>query len=239
MASEFGIPEEASDTSKSEQERLDIFRSSLSTATSLADIDGIILTRLIIAFAKEQEYDAIIWGDSDSRLAAKALANVAKGRGYSLAWEICDGVSPWGIQFNFPLRDLFKSELELYASLIMSDLPFSSVIDASPSVTENLTNRNMSIEALMTQYVETQGEKYPGVMANIVRTIDKLRPPTSDSNVKCVLCGMPVECDAEEAAVLGNSLVDSGSNGTEQPNQITCYGCTRSCADIRQLIPAR
>ncbi|OAX83883.1 cytoplasmic tRNA 2-thiolation protein 2 [Emergomyces africanus] len=233
VISEYGGPEFIDDPTKTDQERLDIFRFSLSTATSRTDIDGILLTRLVVAIAKELDCDGILWGDSDSRLASKALSNVAKGRGFSATWDVCDGISPWGIQFNFPLRDLFKFELSTYASLA---LPKSlGVVDSERPSVDNLSNKNMSIENLLSHYVETQGEKYPGIMANIVRTIDKLQPPPADAGSKCVLCGMPVDNSGEDPAILGGPggsqyvLMDS----RERPMTSTlCYGCARSRLDL-------
>jgi cytoplasmic tRNA 2-thiolation protein 2 len=95
----------------------------------------------------------------------------------------------------------------------------------------------MSIDKLISQYVETQGEKYPGVMANIVRTIDKLQAPFSDAGVKCVVCGLPVNYDREG---LSDSKVGEGYPyiPTEVENRFTprptCYGCSRSFLDIEK-----
>ncbi|KAG5300818.1 hypothetical protein I7I48_00637 [Histoplasma ohiense] len=237
VISEYGGPEFADDPSKTDQERLDIFRLSLSTATARADIDGILLTRLVVAIAKEQDCDGILWGDSDTRLASKALSNVAKGRGFSVPWDVCDGMSPWGIQFNFPMRDLFKFELSTYASLA---LPKSlNVVDSECPSVDNLSNKNMSIEDLLAHYVETQGQKYPGVMANIVRTIDKLHPQFADTGHKCMLCGMPVDYSGEDPAIIGGqgSSQYTLQDWRERPVAGTlCYGCARTRLD---LVPPR
>ncbi|KMW68734.1 cytoplasmic tRNA 2-thiolation protein 2, variant [Blastomyces dermatitidis ATCC 18188] len=203
IISEYGGPEFRDDQSKMDQERLDHFRLSLSTAAARTDIDGILLTRLVVAIAKELDCDAILWGDSDTRLASKALSNVAKGRGFSAPWDVCDGMTPWGIQFNFPMRDVLKFELSTYASLA---LPKSlNVVDSERPSVDNLSSKNLSIEDLLAHYVETQGEKYPGIMANIVRTIDKLQAPAPDTGYKCVLCGMPVDMSGEDPSALGGS----------------------------------
>ncbi|KAK2792052.1 cytoplasmic tRNA 2-thiolation protein 2 [Onygenales sp. PD_12] len=243
VISEYAGLEFIDDDSKSDQERLDNFRSSLSSATSRADIDGILRMRLIVAVAREQECEGILWGDSDSRLASKALAGVAKGRGFSVPWEVCDGMSPWGIQFNFPLRDLFKSELASYASV---GLP-KSLVDTdsdTPRSMDNMSNKNMSIEDVMSHYVATQGEKYPGVMANIVRTIDKLQAsPLSSSGdgSKCLLCGMPVDKSGEEdpATLGGMGTSQYVLEDTDRPpvTSTMCYGCARSRLDLKSPPP--
>ncbi|OKL61129.1 hypothetical protein UA08_03526 [Talaromyces atroroseus] len=213
---DFGFVDEGFDSDKA---RLDAFRASLSTATARDDIDNLLLVRLIVAFAKTNSCDGIVWGDSDSRLAAKTLANVAKGRGASTTWQVCDGVSPWGIDFCFPLRELYKFELELYVQQL-PELASITVPDLQSQ--ENSSNRNLSIDGLMNQYVKTQGEKYPGVMANVVRIVNKLQPISSNKqDARCPLCSTPVERTAL-----------SGDN--EASTISMCYACLRSRADILQ-----
>ncbi|CAG8256063.1 unnamed protein product [Penicillium salamii] len=207
------------DTSLSNEERLAAFRASISTATSQADIDTILLTRLIVAFAKKFECKSVLWGDSDSRLAAKALAGVAKGRGASLTWQVSDGMSPWGLEFEYPLRDLYKAELLQYESLCpeLSDIV---IPDQAPS--ENVLTKNLSIDELMLRYVQSQGAKYPGVMANVARTANKLESSTSGAAATCALC----------AGLLGNTEGNTGVTvaNQAQDNQSSqfCYGCMRS-----------
>ncbi|EED22105.1 conserved hypothetical protein [Talaromyces stipitatus ATCC 10500] len=207
---EFGFVEGGFDSDK---ERLDAFRASMSTSTARDDIDNLLLVRLIVAFAKSNDCQGILWGDSDSRLAAKTLANVAKGRGGSLTWQVCDGASPWGLNFSFPLRELYKFELELYVKQIPE---LASIIIPDLQIQENESNRNLSIDNLMNLYVKTQGEKYPGVMANVVRTTNKLRPATIPQNVRCSLCAAPVGGHAS-----------------------LCYACLRSKADVLQPSSSR
>jgi cytoplasmic tRNA 2-thiolation protein 2 len=216
---EYAGPQFTDDSSLSNEERLAAFRASISTATSQTDIDTILLTRLIVAFAKNLECKSVIWGDSDSRLAAKALAGVAKGRGASLTWQVSDGMSPWGLKFEYPLRDIYKAELLQYMSLCpeLSDI---IIPDQAPS--ENVLTKNLSIDELMLRYVQNQGAKYPGVMANVARTANKLESSTSDAASTCALC----------AGLLGNV---KGNTGVTVANQAEdnlssqfCYGCMRS-----------
>ncbi|WEW61071.1 Cytoplasmic tRNA 2-thiolation protein 2 [Emydomyces testavorans] len=232
VVSQYTTSPSACESLESDEATLNLFRASFSTSTARADIDTLLLRRLIVAFAKSHECDGILWGDSDSRLAAKTLANVAKGRGSSLVWDVCDGLSPWGIYFNFPLRDLYKTELELYASYVLSAL--QPVIERDLQDFGNMTNRSMSIEDLMSQYVLTQGAKYPGVMANIVRTVDKLKTPQVESGKMCMLCETPVDAlpeataDREEC----NGPLDPGKRTIDQ---LTCYGCMRTLLDLKAL----
>ncbi|KAE8350568.1 cytoplasmic tRNA 2-thiolation protein 2 [Aspergillus coremiiformis] len=194
--------------SLSDAERLNAFRSCIPTSTSKADVDQILMNRLVVAFAKKIDCQTVIWGDSDSRLAAKTLASVAKGRGSSVIWQVSDGMSPFGLEFNFPLRDLFTAELRDYASFFPELI--SLIVPDEPR-SENTLTKNLSIDELMMRYVLTQGEKYPGVMLNVTRTANKLDVSQMPSNVShCTFCGAP----------LMNEL------GSRQSQ--FCYACARS-----------
>ncbi|KAL2002500.1 hypothetical protein VTN02DRAFT_6675 [Thermoascus thermophilus] len=220
----FAGPGLVDDVSQSDQARLDAFRASIPSATSRADIDSILLNRLIVACAKQYGCEGILWGDSDSCLAAKSLASVAKGRGSALTWQVCDGPSPWDVPFSFPLRDLFKSELELYANQIPG---LEDLIIPDPPVSENVSNRTLSIDELMMQYVQTQGAKYPGVMANVVRTVTKLQPaPVPEGLVRCALCG----ASAGSVEDLTGTVAGAGTQ-TDGRESRFCYGCARSRPD--------
>lgn len=209
----------ADDSSRSNEERLAAFRASVSTATSKADVDAILMTRLVVEFAKKAGCESVIWGDSDSRLAAKALAGVAKGRGASLTWQVSDGMTPWGVRFEYPLRDLYKTELFLYES-VCPELSEIVIPDAPPS--ENVLTKNLSIDELMLRYVQNQGAKYPGVMANVARTANKLNPSISDSATTCALCSGLV------GNVEGNSGVTVANQAEDNHSSQFCYGCMRS-----------
>ncbi|KAH8696164.1 hypothetical protein BGW36DRAFT_297951 [Talaromyces proteolyticus] len=208
------------DESKSEKERLDSFRQSISTATARTDIDNLLLIRLVVTCAKKYGCEGVVWGDSDSRLAAKTLANVAKGRGGSLTWQVCDGPTPWGLEFCFPLRELYKSELDLYVKYTPE---LQGIVIPDKQTSENLSTRDLSIDALMNQYIATQGEKYPGVMANVVRTVNKLQPERrAIGDTRCSLCAASLQHDTLSAEREDNA-------------ERICYACLRSRDDMNTV----
>ena len=185
--------------------------SSTTSVTTRADLRELLVRRLLVSLAKQHSCDSILWGHSDSRLASQALADVAKGRGASVPGTLADGPSPEGINFSYPMRDLFKTELELYGTTLSSPLhPL-----ASSRETEHVVSlRNTSIDNLLSTYITSQGEKYPSIMANVVRTASKLQPPSHkfDSTYCAVCrCAMNVEGHAESL----------------------CYGCQRMKQDIK------
>jgi cytoplasmic tRNA 2-thiolation protein 2 len=188
--------------------------SSAATASARADILQLLLTRLIVAIAKQNACEAILWGHSDSRLAAKALSCVAKGRGGYLPYEVGDGPSPWGITFNYPMRDLFKPELVTYANALPDEISRLVIHDADPAGA-SISVRATAIDDLLSTYINNQGEKYPSIMANVVRTATKLRLPSSSTKhitSLCSVCAMPA---LDTQAIRG--AADSG----------LCYACQR------------
>ncbi|KAL2830003.1 hypothetical protein BDW59DRAFT_29356 [Aspergillus cavernicola] len=208
----------ADDTSRSPKERLDAFRATITSATSIADVDFILLNRLVIAFAKSIDCLGILWGDSDDRLAAKTLANVATGRGSSLTWQVSDGMSPFELEFSFPLRDLFTAELQNYA-ILFSEL--TDIIVPDTPLSENVLTKNLSIDQLMMRYVSSQGEKYPGVMSNVTRTANKLQASRmSTDGSKCALCATFI-CNSE-------GVLNPTRSTNDSPSHQFCYACDRS-----------
>ncbi|KAJ6163987.1 hypothetical protein N7470_002659 [Penicillium chermesinum] len=220
---EYAGPGFVDDASRSNEERLTAFRSTITSATSRKDLDSVLLTRLVVAYAKHIACEAILWGDSDSRLAAKTLAGAAKGRGASLTWQVSDGMSPWGVRFEFPLRGLSKPELLQYAGI--SELLEGVIIPEEP-ISDNILTKNLSIDDLMMRYVVTQGEKYRGVMANVSRTANKLEPAKGVDDQFCSLCG------ALTGNVKGNDagLTVASQFGNSQGS--FCYGCIRSRPEV-------
>ncbi|KAL2821565.1 hypothetical protein BJX63DRAFT_417954 [Aspergillus granulosus] len=202
----------------SPKERLDAFRASISSNTSVADVDSVLMTRLIVAFARSKECFGIIWGDSDDRLAAKTLASVAKGRGSSLTWQVSDGMTPFGLEFRFPLRDLFTAELQNYADCF-SEL--ANIIVPDAPLSENILTKNLSIDQLMLRYVSSQGAKYPGVMSNVTRTANKLQASRMSTNgTRCAMCDTFI-CNSK--GVYTQTIGSQDSSLSE-----LCYACDRS-----------
>ena len=188
------------------------------TSSSRQDVLQLLLTRLIVGVAKLNICDGILWGHSSSRLAAKALSNVAKGRGGDLPFEITDGTSSWGVSFYHPLRDLFKSELVNFANEVADPALKLVVHDLAPAAAPSSV-RGTSIDDLLSNYINTQGEKYPSIMANVVRTAGKLQTTSfapTETVSRCSICAMP------ELAANGETLDPS-----------ICFACQRLKLETR------
>ena len=178
------------------------------TPTSLTNITTILLHRLLAHLTSQHACSTLLLAHSDSTLASLTLSAVATGRGSAIAESIADGASPLGVAVNHPCRDLYKTELELYAKL---QEPGLEAVEEEE--VKQVSVRQMSIDELLKRYIEEQGVKYPSVMANVVRTVGKLggRDETGEGEVgRCVVCLGRVEGEVE-----------------------SCYGCERMKQDVK------
>lgn len=80
-----------------DKSRLQSLLSALASRTSQADILNILRTRLLVEVAKREGCEGVLWDDSTTRLAEKILSETAKGRGFSVPWQVADGPSPYGM----------------------------------------------------------------------------------------------------------------------------------------------
>lgn len=202
---------------ESDETFLNRILSCVMSVTARADMQTILLQRLIVAAARQQGCESVVWGHSDSRLAALALADVAKGRGGSVSATIADGPSTHGINFIYPMRDLFKPELQSYARTVSEPL-LQQAADAEEAIPPYAAVRHTSIDSLLKTYIDSQGAKYPGIMANVVRTASKLQGREASAiAATCPVCVRPIV----------------RSEGLQNPDSSLCYGCNRMKQDIK------
>lgn len=228
------LPTSSLETSGTPLERLSTLMNSLTSATARADVIPILRTRLIVEEAKRLGCEGVLWGDSTTKLAEKTLAETAKGRGFSLPWQIADGESPFGVTFNYPLRDVLKKELVSYAELL--DPPLTPLVDpGSMGVTPtNMSSKNTTIDDLMKQYFESVEENFPSVVANVVRTTSKLEAkPVSEDDPRCKLCQMAVSDGRFGIHGWGGDQQEGHEDSLTSASQGLCYGCTRAMAGAK------
>lgn len=192
----------------SNDQKLTHLSEAIGSATSRQDVRSHLLRRLITAFAKDHQCEAILWADSTTKLAERTLAETAKGRGASLPWIVADGESPSGIPSYHPLQDLLRKEVAAFISLLCPDL--AQVVKAEVD-TPAVSTKNTTIDALMKQYFESVEREYPSIVANVVKTSGKLQaPPLSGIEQQCELCDLPLE------------------EGKAPEKSRLCYGCVRT-----------
>ncbi|KAI2474826.1 Cytoplasmic tRNA 2-thiolation protein 2 [Pyrenophora tritici-repentis] len=211
------------------EEKLVHMINSLTSATARADVLSTLKTRLIVEHAKLTGCESILWGDSTTRLAQKTLSETAKGRGFSLPWQVSDGPSPFGLNFHYPLRDVLKKELVSYINMAETGLK-TLVHETSIGATQASTSsKNTTIDDLMKQYFESVEDNFPSIVANVVRTASRLEAqPDALSEPKCSLCSMPVSGGRFGIHGWGGDQQDGDDFGSTHANRTICYGCTRS-----------
>ena len=207
---------QSEDTATDPLQRLETCLISVNSPTSKADLIHITRGRLIAAFAKQKECTHVVYGDTTTRLAERTLEETAKGRGGHLPWLVADNVALYGVERSYPLRDLLRKELLIYASIMEPPLTVFCSDDAHPGVA--VSSKGKSIDLMMGQYFASVEESYPSIVANVVKTTAKLNSSTSAQDAPtCELCLLPLPSKA---------LDENGLN--------LCHGCSQTLnLDIR------
>lgn len=183
--------------------------SQLDSPTSRADVEQILLHKLVASHARQHGCEATLWAHSTTRLAERTLAETAKGRGSSLPWIVPDGDALHGIPSYYPMRDLLSKEIAAFTSII--EPPLDDII-AKGTVKPAVSTKNTTIDDLMKQYFESVEQEYPSVVANVVKTTGKLQAmPLDQIEKQCELCDVPLDGQGPERSRL-------------------CYGCLRTLA---------
>jgi cytoplasmic tRNA 2-thiolation protein 2 len=200
------------------------FLAALPSATSRSDVISLFLTRALVQFAAKNFCEAILWGDSATKLAEKVLSETAKGRGFSLPWQVADGETPYGVSFYYPQRDVLKKELAAFVGLTSPPLTPLLTETSFVATLAPVSSKNTTIDMLMMQYFESVEESYPSIVSNVVRTSSRLQP-TSVGTQRCKLCTLPV--------TKGQLGIESweGNQDTDEPLEDhlgLCYGCSRT-----------
>jgi len=217
------------------KERLRALFENLPSSTSRADILRLFTRHLLISLTTKGSHDALLLGSSTTALAELTLAETAKGRGFSLPWQVNDGPISHGdgetggneatAELCYPLRDLFRKELVDYGSVArpsFQDL-LVQLADRRGAV---VSHRDLSIEEVMVRYFEDVEQNYPSVVANVVRTTGKL-DRLKDGGT-CGVCGMGLDRLGDER---WRGEIGSGSPEAEASTGSAtrlCYGCERS-----------
>ena len=214
------------DSTASRSDHLRTLFSSLSSPSSKIDIVSVLQTRLIVAKAKELKCETVIWGDSTTRLAERTLTETAKGRGFSLPWQTSDGIMPHGITFLFPMRELFRRELHAFSMLTSPPLT-PLIAESSQSSAVVASSKDTTIDDLMGQYFASVEENYPSIVANVVRTTNKLKPsPQPGLSTICSICNVHIAPGTDGLYGWGGNTQVATS--TTRYSEMICYGCSRS-----------
>lgn len=209
-------------------EKLAGLMNSLTSATARADVLSTLTTRLIVEHAKASGCEGILWGDTTTKLAEKTLSETAKGRGFSLPWQVSDGESPFGVTFNYPLRDVLKKELVSFVDLVGDSL---SALVCEPSAIRqaSMSSKNTTIDDLMSKYFEEVEVNFPSIVSNVVRTTGKLEAVSAPASApRCDLCCMPVPDGRFGIHGWGGDQHGETEAALQESDPRLCYGCSRS-----------
>ncbi|KAJ4378621.1 Cytoplasmic tRNA 2-thiolation protein 2, partial [Neurospora sp. IMI 360204] len=172
-------------------ERLGQLFDNLPSTTSRTDLLRVFTRHLLIAEARKSQCHALLLGSSTTALAELTLSETAKGRGFSLPWQINDGVlgvpsfSPnsssskpdeTGILIYHPLRDALRKELVTFTKLSGEPTPIADLLPETDLTTTAavVSHKDLSIEEVMVRYFADVEENYPSIVANVARTTGKL-----------------------------------------------------------------
>ena len=205
----------ADDSSISRSTRLKNLLADASRKGLRDEATDLLRQRLVASIASKNDVDAVIFGDSTTRLAERTLTETARGNGALVPWLTTDASSPRNIPTIFPMRDLLRKELVLYAEL--ADPPLSCLLRPTPSAPNPPSSRDVSIDRLMQQYFATVEDQYPSIVANVVRTASKLSAPQIDNKSRsCSYCNL---------TILGEDFI-------EEAGQVHCRSCRRILIEL-------
>lgn len=205
---------------------------------------------------EEEPFDALLTGHSTTSLAALALAETARGRGFAVPWAVNDGVfalprqgrgAAGGdeaeaagsdpvlrIAIYHPLRELFRKELISYNGV--SEPPLDALLVAAPQAAPGaavVSHRALGISDVLTRYFAEVEASYPSVVANVVRTAGKLMTAPDGQSAggasgagRCGLCGHALDQAGDER--WRGELGEVRREVESESGGRLCYGCERS-----------
>ncbi len=229
---------------KSTRERIRTLFEQLPSTTSKADITRLLIRHILFARALRDSHNALLLGYSTTSLAALTLAETAKGRGFSLPWQVNDGAVPvleydetvregdggrvggkeiGSVLMFYPLRDLLRKELATYAALVSP--PLTEIILEAPEKTAAVvSHKDLSIEEVMVRYFSEVELNFPSIVANVAKTTGKL--DRVEAAARCGVCSMPLDEQGDER--WRGEIGDDGSTPGSVWEKRLCYGCKRT-----------
>ncbi|ODQ82637.1 hypothetical protein BABINDRAFT_164404 [Babjeviella inositovora NRRL Y-12698] len=210
--------------------------------SSREDLLHIIYRELVLRTAYLENCGTVLYGHNMSRLANDVISLTVKGRGSLVAEALTDGEVSYRdrkIQIIHPLRDILQSEVDKYAELMTL-----GVFTLTSSIPVSTVTKNMTIGEITSAYFEMVESDYASVVSTVVKTADKLVPPTAGTTNTCRVCKAVIHHDPkswlrnitvntpselttdEERAVhakyMAERVVEEKGSGEKAD---LCYGC--------------
>ncbi|KAK7937982.1 uncharacterized protein PG986_014850 [Apiospora aurea] len=201
------LPPLNADLTAPHEQLADLLYTRLATPSSRADVQRLLVRHLLMDAAVREGCDVLLLGTNTTALAELTLSETAKGRGFSLPWQVNDGPfrlpsfasylssgqgeqtttsttesedeAPSKLSIYHPLREIFRSELQTYITLTTP--PLTDLLPASTTSPAAgaavVSHKDLSIDEVMSRYFAEVEVNYPSVVANVVRTTGKLERP--------------------------------------------------------------
>jgi cytoplasmic tRNA 2-thiolation protein 2 len=127
----------------------------------------------IVDIALQTRCDAVIWGDSSTRIAARVFSETARGKASALPSWIGEDAALRNVDFIYPLRDLLNLEVEAFAKL--SGMSMDNLVDRGGSETNS--GDQSSIDKLMSSYFGSLEITFPNIVTSVTRSATRLEKP--------------------------------------------------------------
>jgi cytoplasmic tRNA 2-thiolation protein 2 len=222
----------------------------LPSVSSRVDLLRLFVRHLLLQAALERGSNALLLGTTTTALAELTLAETAKGRGYAIPCQIADGPYPIPtfprrvsgedvdnqsgreahtspevkvLPVYHPLRDIFRKEMVQYVNSPLVSMGELVAPDDMATGATVVSHKELSIEDIMSRYFADVETGYPSVVANVVRTSEKLSRPTGSP---CAMCSMPLDSQGDDR--WRGEIGEARDAALALSGTRLCYGCTRS-----------
>ncbi|KAJ1736368.1 Cytoplasmic tRNA 2-thiolation protein 2 [Coemansia sp. Benny D160-2] len=182
-----------SDANISSKERLKAFFAGLTTDTDREEMLDVLKSLLLVRLARKEGCGVLLMGDSGTRIATKIVSLASRGRGFSLPFEV-GAESTWfsDVVVYRPMRDFIMKEIGFFNRwTAQKTVVVPTFTTAAPA--------RASIGRLTEAFVVGLDQDFSSTVSTIGRTMQKLEPQKSARDaLPCLLCGLPVEHNAQE-----------------------------------------
>ncbi|KAK8117578.1 uncharacterized protein PG998_005859 [Apiospora kogelbergensis] len=203
----------------------DLLYARLATPSSRADVQRLLVRHLLMDAALREGCDVLLLGTSTTALAELTLAETAKGRGFSLPWQINDG----------------SFQLPSFASYLSSSGPDQSTSEETTAATDATASNNsrLSIYHPLRELFRSELQTYitltsPPLTDLLPRSSTIVSPGTKaavvshkDLSIDEVMLRYFAEVEANYPSVVANVVRTTGK--LERPQGGSADNSTRQC----------
>ncbi|CAG9334515.1 unnamed protein product [Blepharisma stoltei] len=147
-----------------------------------SDMLYFVINNLITDFARENNYQKVITGESASRVSTLVMSEICKGRGVSVSSFSSPILLVDGITIARPLRELLEKEVAIYHSIY--DVPLLTKLPMAQSLTLPWAG---SMDILIQDFLGNLQSKFPSTTHTLLRTATKLIPQGNFNEI-CAIC---------------------------------------------------